>query len=105
MSPGEATARVRAAQELGPRRSLGGQPLPTVFEHVAAAQADGTISTGHAKVITTMITALPDAIRDDFGDETEKFMVSKALEFNPHVLGQLGHRVTALARPRRHPRR
>ena len=46
-----------------------------------------------------MITALPDAIRDDFGDETEKFMVSKALEFNPHVLGQLGHRVTALLDP------
>ncbi|HJQ43993.1 MAG TPA: DUF222 domain-containing protein, partial [Jatrophihabitantaceae bacterium] len=37
----EATGRVRAAAELGPRRGLSGESLPPIFAAVAAAQAEG----------------------------------------------------------------
>jgi hypothetical protein len=46
ITPAEATGRVRAAADLGPRRSLTGEVLPPVFPAVAAAQAAGVISGG-----------------------------------------------------------
>jgi hypothetical protein len=39
VTPAEATGRVRAAVDLGPRRALTGAVLPPVFPTVAAAQA------------------------------------------------------------------
>jgi hypothetical protein len=63
VSPAEATGRVRAAADLGPRRGLTGQVLPPVFEPVAAAQAAGIISTAHARVVTATIDALPAAVQ------------------------------------------
>ena len=41
---------VRAAVDLGPRRTLTGQPLPALFPQVAAAEWAGDISAGHAAV-------------------------------------------------------
>ena len=41
IGPGEATARVRAAADLGPRRSLLGEVLPPRFARVAAAGGRG----------------------------------------------------------------
>ena len=41
VSPSEAAARVRAAKDLGPRTDFTGGPMEPLFEHVAAAQADG----------------------------------------------------------------
>src|SRR6201999_2262747 len=43
IGPGEASARVRAAADLGPRRSLLGEVLAPLFGRVAAAQAAGII--------------------------------------------------------------
>src|SRR3954454_9227461 len=50
ISPGEARARVAAAAELGPRRGLSGEVLEPIYPLLAAAQAEGVISTQHAKV-------------------------------------------------------
>ena len=51
ITPGEAKARVRAAADLGARRTLTGELLPPVLPAVAAAQAEGAISDRHAAVI------------------------------------------------------
>src|ERR1700676_4613908 len=51
ISPGEAKQTGRAAAHLGPRRTLLGEPLPPLFERVAAGQAAGLISAEHARVI------------------------------------------------------
>ena len=43
ISPNEATLRVKAAADLGPRRGLSGEVLPPIFDQVAAAQESGVI--------------------------------------------------------------
>jgi hypothetical protein len=45
----EAGARVRAAEAAGPRVALTGEVLPPIFEQVAAAQAEGTVSAGRRR--------------------------------------------------------
>ena len=59
ITPGEAKARVRAAADLGARRTLTGDLLPPVLPAVAAAQAEGAISDRHAAVIRTPCTSCP----------------------------------------------
>src|ERR1700753_1288198 len=44
IDPRDASARVKAADACGARRALTGEPLPPVYEHVAAAQAPGQIA-------------------------------------------------------------
>jgi hypothetical protein len=92
---GEARARVSAARSMGPRVAVNGEPLPPVFEHVAAAQAAGTISAHHARVITRTVNALPDAAQAEFGVATEKFLVEQAAIFDPDALATLGLRIRA----------
>ena len=53
VSPTDASIRVRAAADLGPRRGLTGEVLPPIFAQVAAAQADGVISRPRCRPSTT----------------------------------------------------
>src|SRR3954471_7444757 len=71
ISPGEARARVAAAADLGPRRGLTGEALEPIYPLVAAAQAEGVISTQHAKVIVDTVEALPDAVREECEEQVE----------------------------------
>jgi hypothetical protein len=73
----EAKARVRAAEAAGPRVALSGEPLPPVYERVAAAQADGDISPAHARIIVQTIDALPDQVRAEEGASAETLLVEK----------------------------
>ena len=52
ITPAQARARLNRARDLGPRRTVTGQPLEPIFPLLAAAHHDGTISAGHADVIT-----------------------------------------------------
>ncbi len=61
----EAKARVRAAAVLGPRAGLTGQPLDPVYPATAAAQAAGTISEKHARIVTGTIGYLPHNLDED----------------------------------------
>ena len=49
ITPGEALGRVRAAETLGPRQAVSGEPLGALFPAVAAAQSAGAISAEHAR--------------------------------------------------------
>jgi hypothetical protein len=99
VTPGEATARVRAADSMGPRRQLSGAVLSPVFERVAAAQAAGTISVGHAGVITKTIQALPAVVQAESAVEVEVELLEYASRFDPGQLGQLAARVSAYLDP------
>lgn len=59
IDPAEAHSRVQAAAAAGPRQHAG-QVLEPVFAQVAAAQADGSISERHARVIERCIDGLPE---------------------------------------------
>ena len=79
----EAAGRVRAAADLGPRRTLTGEPLPPLFPAVAAAQTAGSLSPAHARVITATVDALPAAVDAVHGRAVETFLVEHAAQMDP----------------------
>ncbi|PZS19601.1 MAG: hypothetical protein DLM57_03735 [Pseudonocardiales bacterium] len=93
ITPHHATARVRAAADLGPRRGLTGQALPPIFGAVAAAQASGAISPAHARVITATIDKLPAAVHTEHEQSVQDFLVDQAHTLDPRQLAQLAHRL------------
>jgi hypothetical protein len=90
LSPRQAKARHAAAVDLGPRRGLTGEALPPLLPAVAAAQAAGTISDEHARVITRVIEQLPPRLEAEHGPAVEERLVAEAARFDPSVLARIG---------------
>lgn len=91
VGPGEASARVKAAHRCGPRRTLSGDVLLPAFPAVAAAQASGQVSAQHARVITEMITKLPQEVSAELGGTVEDVLVEFATEHDPVLTGRHAH--------------
>ena len=89
LSPREAKARYAAAVDLGPRRGLTGEPLPVLLPAVAAAQAQGVISSEHVRVITCALEQLPPAVEAEHGVAVEARLVAEAARFDPSVLARI----------------
>jgi hypothetical protein len=89
----EASARVKAAEALGRRRSLTGELLAPIYGKVAAAQANGSVAEAAARVITGMIDKLPDAVRCEKDVEAEEFLVKQAQILDLDGLRQVARRL------------
>ncbi len=98
LAPGEARARVRAAGDLGARRTLTGDLLPPVFPAVAAAQAEGAIGDRHAAVIRHTVHALPAAAAGQ-AEQVEAALTGHARTLDPDQLGQAARRLLACLDP------
>ena len=90
---GEARARVIAAQDLGPRRDLAGQPLGPVLPYVAEASRDGAISSAHARVVAETLDALPHDVAAEKDRQIEGFLVEQARQFEPRTLKSIARRL------------
>jgi len=90
LSPRQAKSRYAAAVDLGPRRGITGEELPPLLPAVAVAQATGTISGDHARVITRVIEQLPPAVEAEHGSAVEQRLVAEAARFDPSVLARIG---------------
>ncbi|MFN2479042.1 MAG: DUF222 domain-containing protein [Pseudonocardiaceae bacterium] len=62
LSPTEAGTRVAYAEQLAPRRTLGGEMLAPLLPATAAALATGQIGPAQVKVITETINAIPAGV-------------------------------------------
>lgn len=85
----EAHARVESAYAIGERRTVTGEPLPPAYPAVAAAQAVGSISPRHARVVTKLIEELPDQARAESGEQVERDLVGYADRFDPRGVAKL----------------
>jgi Domain of unknown function (DUF222) len=99
LAPAEAKARVQAARDLGPRRGLGGEPLDPIFPHAAAAVAHGTIGTGHSRVITHCLDALPPHLDAEVVQRAETALVEHARHLDPRTLTHVAQRLIATLDP------
>ncbi|WAX56429.1 HNH endonuclease [Jatrophihabitans cynanchi] len=96
---GEAKARVVAAEALGPRRTLLGEPLEPLYPVLAAAQAAGQVSEPAAKLIVHTIEQLPDAVRAEVDRDLEHTLTKQAGELDLDQLRTLTRHVSALLDP------
>ena len=62
ISPTEAARRLTEAAELGPRRTLTGEPLEPVLACTAIAQGHGLINGEHVKVVRETMDNIPPTV-------------------------------------------
>jgi len=84
----QATDRVNAAELLGPRTSLLGEPLPAVLPATAQALTDGAISPAHTSVIRGLIRELPAPVRDEHQATAEALLAEHAASMDTAQLRQ-----------------
>lgn len=95
VDPAEAKADVEAARRLAPRVGLSGERFEPQFPLVAAAVTYGELSLRHARVITSMIERLPDAVLDEPRvADCERFLVEQARIFEPRTLAHIARRLS-----------
>jgi len=93
LTQADAAARVSAAEAAGRRRAVTGEQLPPRYPEVSAAQADGSVSAQHARIIVRTIEKLPDAVRTEDGREIEAQLVAYARRFDPGQLATIAQRL------------
>jgi hypothetical protein len=93
LTRGEAGRRLTEAAELGPRRSLTGQPLDPVHPVVATAQRNGQIGATPIAVIRSFFTYLPDNIDTTPLARAEAELTELAAGYRPDQLATLAHRM------------
>ncbi|WP_131811604.1 DUF222 domain-containing protein, partial [Mycolicibacterium peregrinum] len=86
LSTAEAGRRLGEAAELGPRRSLTGDPLPAVLPVVAAAQGAGLITADHVKVLRDAVHRLPGFVDQVTREQFEADLVRVAVGVGPKEL-------------------
>lgn len=88
LSTAEAGRRLHEAADLGPRRSLTGEPLPPLLPVVAVAQAAGLITGEHVKVIREAVRDLPGSASTADREKFESALVREAVGVGPKALAQ-----------------
>jgi hypothetical protein len=99
LSPGEARARVAAAEALRPRRTLTGEELPPRHPATAAAVRAGQISLGAARTVIDTVAQIPASVRPAEAAQAEQTLAGYAQRFEPRALAGLGRRVLAQLNP------
>ena len=89
----EAARRIRDAEELGPRRSLTGEPLEPLLPAVAAAQRDGQLGAGHIAVIRSFFDYLPADVDPGTLAQAEKHLTELGGRCRPDELAKLAQRL------------
>ena len=99
ISAGEAARRIGKAKDLGPRRTLTGQPLPPVLEQTAAAQSAGSITSEHIALIRKFFAKLPDRVDPTTRVAAEADLVRIACHHGPEGLRKAVNLLNALLHP------
>jgi hypothetical protein len=82
----EAKRRIAEAADLGPRRTLTGEPLPPKLEATAGAQQAGAISAEHARIIRGCLDRLPYWLDEPTRAEAERQLAAIAAQYRPDEL-------------------
>lgn len=95
----DANRRIAEAADLGPRRTLTGQPLAPILEATAAAQRDGAIGAEAVAVIRSFYHRLPNHVSVAERDAAETDIAGFATEFDPDHLRVLARAMTNVLVP------
>ncbi len=96
LSPGEAKARVRSAQELVGSVSVSGEIVEPELPATAAAASEGALSVEHVGVIGQAIKQLPPAVGARERAQAEEFLAEQSREMDPRRVRVLAKRLHAV---------
>ncbi|OHV06671.1 HNH endonuclease signature motif containing protein [Mycobacterium talmoniae] len=89
---GEAGRRITEATDLGPRRSVTGQPVEPVLPTVAAAQRAGHLNAAHIRVIRDFFSYLSERVDTTTRTQAETNLTQWATQMRPDHLQKLAVR-------------
>ena len=95
----EAGRRIDAAQDLGPRHALTGEPLPPRLPATAAGQRAGKIGSAQVKVIRGFLRDLPCWIDAPTRAQAEHDLAAAAADYRPELVRNLADRMAACLNP------
>jgi uncharacterized protein DUF222 len=95
----EATRRINEAADLGPRRTLTGQPLAPVLGATAAAQRAGHLGAGQVAVIRRFYHQLPGWVDVKTRGDVEARLAKKGSQFRPEQLARLADHISDCLNP------
>ena len=95
----EATRRVAEAADLGQRRVLTGESLPSLLTATAEAQRAGRIGASHVQVIRTFLHRLPGFVDIETREKAEAHLARLATQFRPEQMAKLADRLTDCLNP------
>ncbi|WP_216902473.1 HNH endonuclease signature motif containing protein, partial [Nocardia alni] len=99
ITPAEARARTRAADDLAHRTTLLGDALPPLFPATAAALADGAIGAAHVKIVRDACHRLPRAIDTATRTQAEAQLAGFARDMRPDQLRKVADKLEAILNP------
>lgn len=99
ISRGEASRRIHEAADLGPRRTLTGQPLPPLLTATAAAQRAGHLGPAHVQVIRCFLHQLPHHVDLPTREKAEAELATLGGRFRPDQLHKLATKLADCLNP------
>jgi hypothetical protein len=99
ISRGEASRRIREAEDLGPRQSMTGEPLPPRLEATAAGQREGQLGAEHVAVIRRFCTRLPDFVDPETRQTAEAQLARLGGVHRPDELAKLADKLLDCLNP------
>lgn len=95
----EARRRTRDANQLQPRVTLTGQPVPPVFPATAKAWHAGLMDVDHLRAIQRFFSDLPEDVPLASVEKAEAFLAEKAAELRPDQLVVVADRLAIQLNP------
>jgi hypothetical protein len=95
----EATRRIKEAADLGPRRTLTGEPLAPTLAGAAAAQKAGKLGAGQVAVIRRFYHQLPGWVDAATRDKAEADLAEQGTHYRPEQLAGLADTITDCLNP------
>ena len=83
ISPREARRRIRDAEQLAPRTTLTGEPVPPVLPETANVWRDGLLDGEHLQVIQRFFRDLPDHVPPADVEKAERSLAEHAVVCGP----------------------
>jgi hypothetical protein len=99
VSPREAKRRIRDAEQLAPRTTLTGEPLPPLLPETSAAWHDGQLDGEHLRVIQKFFRDLPDHVPPAEVEKAERSLAGHAVNLRPDQLEKVAHRLALHLNP------
>ncbi|WP_019928231.1 HNH endonuclease signature motif containing protein [Nocardia sp. BMG111209] len=99
ITPAEARARCRAADDLAHHVGMTGETLAPLLSETAAAQRAGTIAPAHVKIIRDVMHHLPVTVDAAMRADAEVMLAGHARELRPDQLRKVADKLEALINP------
>lgn len=95
----EARRRLRDAEQLAPRTTLIGQPLPPALPATANAWQAGVLDIEHLRVIQSFMTDLPFDLAPAAAETAEAFLIDNAAQLRPEQLQKVADALAVRLNP------